>query len=159
MSKCWFCWHFWDFRSAALCDNSTNDNVVFERNIANCLGIKVGSAVAAVQNRMHDLILTAMNSVVMPIVGMAVKLITGSSRHGPNSIVQNPDQKDFLSGMDDIPLLTIYSRTDLNINDNENNETWNSEWQYRDWHFSGSKIKSWPANEYSLEEIFFLKSI
>ena len=47
----------------------------------------VDSAVFVVENRMHDAILTAMNNVVIPRVEMAVRLITGSSRKGPNSLV------------------------------------------------------------------------
>ena len=48
-----------------------------------------------VESRMHDAILTAIDSVVIPTVDMAVKSITGSTGHGTNSEVQNPDRRDF----------------------------------------------------------------
>ena len=48
-----------------------------------------------VENRMRDAILTAMDKVVIPRAEMTVRSITGSSGHGPNSVVQNPARRDF----------------------------------------------------------------
>ena len=44
-----------------------------------------------VHNCIHDAILTTMNNATIPRVEMALKLITGSTGHGTNSEVQNPD--------------------------------------------------------------------
>ena len=57
-----------------------------------------------VENRMHDAILAAIHNVVIPIVEMAVPSITGSTGHGTNSEVQNPDRRDFLENIRNIPL-------------------------------------------------------
>ena len=65
-----------------------------------------------------------MDSVVIPKTEMAVRLIIGSSRRGANSLIQNPDG-DFLRNMEDTPLMTASSRTDLRIN--KNYDTRNSE--------------------------------
>ena len=52
------------------------------------------SAVNAVESCMHDAILTAMNYVLIPRVEMAVRSVRGSSRNGPNSLLQNLDRRD-----------------------------------------------------------------
>ena len=63
-----------------------------------------------------------MDSVVLQRVEMAVRSITGSSVHGPNSVFQNLDQIDFSGNPEDTPIMTASSRTDLNINHSRNDE-------------------------------------
>ena len=75
----------------------------------------VDSAVIAVENLMHDAILTAMNDVVIPRVEIAVRSITGSSGNGRNSIFQNTDQRDFTGKTENTPLRSASTRLDLNI--------------------------------------------
>ena len=75
------------------------------------------------KNRMHDAILTAMDNVVIPRVEMAVRSITGSSGHGTNSVVQNPDKKDFIGNTENIPLKSASSQLDLKIDQERTNET------------------------------------
>ena len=75
----------------------------------------VDSAVMAVENRMHDAILTAVNDVVIPRVEMAVISSTGSSRNGPNSIVHNPEWRNFTGNTENTPLKSASSRLDLKI--------------------------------------------
>ena len=74
---------------------------------------------------MHDAILTAIGNVIIPRVEMAVKLITGSTEHGTNSEVQNPDQRNFLGNIRNTPLMSASSRLDLDKELNRNDETRN----------------------------------
>ena len=69
---------------------------------------------------MHDTILTAMDNVVIARVEMAMRSITGSSRHGPNSVVQNSDRGDFTGNTENTPLMSASSRLDLNIDQKKN---------------------------------------
>ena len=64
---------------------------LFEDKIRNAFD----KAVLIVENRMHDVISTGMDKVVTPRVEMGVRSMTGSSGHGPNSLFQNPNRRDF----------------------------------------------------------------
>ena len=75
----------------------------------------------SVENRVYDAILTYMENVVIPRVDMTVRPITGSSKYGPSSLVQNPQQRDFSGIMENTPLTSTSSRVDLN-NDHDRNE-------------------------------------
>ena len=46
---------------------------------------------------------------------MAVTSIIDSSGHGPNSVVQNPDRRDFAGKTENTPFMSASSRFDLNI--------------------------------------------
>ena len=83
----------------------------------------VDNAVMTVENRMHDAILTAMDKMVIPRVEMAVRSITGSSGHGLNGIVQNPDWGEFTGNTENTPLMSASSRLDLNIDQKRIEET------------------------------------
>ena len=72
---------------------------------------------------MHDAILTAINDVVIPRAEMVLKSITGSSRNGPNSILQNPDRINFTENTENIPLRLASSWLDLNIDQDKIDET------------------------------------
>jgi len=48
---------------------------------------------------MHDAILTTMDKADIPRVEKAVRLIAGSTDHGPNSEIQNPDRREFLGNL------------------------------------------------------------
>ena len=74
---------------------------------------------------MHDAILTTMNNMVIPRVEMAVRSITSSSGNGPNSTVQNPHRRDFTVNTENIPLSPASSRLDLDIEQDEIDETRN----------------------------------
>ena len=100
---------------------------VIERIIANRVSEEVNSVVAAVENSVHEAILTAMEGVFVSRVEKALRSITGPSWSGPNNVVQNPGQKDFSGSLEDTPLIMASSCTDLNINNNENNETQSSD--------------------------------
>ena len=76
-----------------------------------------------VENRRHDAILTAMDKVVIPRFEMAVRSITGSSGHRPNSVDQNPGRRDFTGNTENIPLMSTSSQLDLNIDQDRIDET------------------------------------
>ena len=84
---------------------------------------------------MHDAISTAMDKLVIPRVEMAVTSITGSSGHGRNSEVQNPDRGNFLGSAGNTPLMSASSPLDLNTNQDRNVETRNEE-NFEDGDFS-----------------------
>ena len=64
---------------------------------------------------MQDAMLTAIDNAVIPRVEMAVAPITGLSRQGPSSVVQNPDRRDFKRNTEKIPFISASSRLDLNV--------------------------------------------
>ena len=94
----------------------------------------------AVNNRVHDVILTAMDNLVIPRVVLAVRSITGSSGHGPKSVVQYPDQENSSGNMENTPLMTASSRIDTNINKDKKDETRNVE-NFEDGHFPALRLK------------------
>ena len=71
--------------------------------------------------------MTAIDIVVIPRVDMAVRSITGSSGHRPNSTVLNPDRRDFIGNTDNTPLKSASSRLDLNIDQERIDETRDNE--------------------------------
>ena len=103
--------------------DSASQNQVIGTNTDERMRNTFDSAVMAVKNRMQDAILTAMIIVVIPPFTMAVRSITGSSGKGPNSIVQNPDRSDFTGNIEDTPLRSASSWLDLNIEQDEIDET------------------------------------
>ena len=76
---------------------------------------------------MRDAILTTMDKRIIPRVETAVRSITGSTVHGPVSDDQNPDRRVFLGNAGNTPLISAFSRLDLNINQNRNHEIRNDE--------------------------------
>ena len=76
-------------------EKSETHNHVIGRNIGNRYRKEVDSVNAAIESQVHDAILTAIDNVVTPSVEMAVRLIIRSTRHRPNTVVQNLDQRDF----------------------------------------------------------------
>ena len=65
--------------------DSASQNQIIKNNIEDKTSRAVNNAVLTVENCMHNVILTAMDELVIPRVEMAVKSITGSSGHEPNS--------------------------------------------------------------------------
>ena len=84
---------------------------------------KVDRLVAAVEIEIQNVILPAMDSVVIPRSEMAVRSITGSSGCGLNNTVQNLGLKDLSGNKENTSLMTTCSRTHLNINQDRNYET------------------------------------
>ena len=70
------------FGSSIIGANSASYCQVIDRSVANKNKRKVDSVVAAVENRFHDAILTAIDSVVQPRVEMTARSTTGSSGQG-----------------------------------------------------------------------------
>ena len=98
-------------------------NQVKVNNSGNKIGKAVDNAVKIVENRMHDAILTAMENVVIPRVEMALRSITGSSGQRSDSLVQNPDRRDFIRNTANTPLKSASSRLDLNLDQDRIDET------------------------------------
>ena len=103
--------------------DSASQNQLIENNYDYKIRRALDNAVSTVKNCMHDAILTAMYKMVIPRVAMAVSSITGSSGHGRNSEVQNPDRRSFLRSAGNTPLMSASDRLDLNTNQNRNDET------------------------------------
>ena len=107
---------------------------VFERNIADRNRKEVDTVVTAAESRFRDEILTAVDNMVIPRTEMSVKSITESLGHGPNSVVQNPNQNVFSGIMENILRMGASSRVDLKIDPDRNDDTRNVE-KFEDGHF------------------------
>ena len=108
-------------------DLSARQNQVIENNIDDQIPGAVSSAVMTVAIRMHDSILTAIHNVVIPRIEMAVKTITGSTGHGVNSEVQNPDRRNFLGNIRNTSVMSASCRLDLDNEINRKDELCNNE--------------------------------
>ena len=82
---------------------------------------------AAVENRVRDAVLTAMDNVVFLRVEMTERSVSGSSRLDLSSVVQNPDQRDFSGNTENTTVMSAASLVDLNIDQDGNDETHNIE--------------------------------
>ena len=102
---------------------SSSQDQVFEKNIVDKINKEVDYVVVAVENRLHDAILTAIDNVVISRVEMAVRSFTESSGRRPDCMVQLPDQRDFPWDTKNMPLMSACSRMDLNIDQDGNDET------------------------------------
>ena len=70
-----------------------------------------------VENRVHEAILTAMESLVIPGVEIAIKSVNASSGRDADSVVPDPDQRDFSGNIESLQMIAsnrINSNTDLN---------------------------------------------
>ena len=87
-------------------ENSACQNQVLEDKIDDKIRKVVYIAVMTLDNRMHDAVFTAMDSVVIPQVEMVIRSFTGSSGEGLSSVVQKPDRKDFTGNTEKNPLMS-----------------------------------------------------
>ena len=67
-----------------------------------------------------------------------MRLIAGSTGSGPIGDVQNHDRRDFIANSSTTPLMSVYSRLDLNTTENRIVETSNEE-DFEDGHFPASR--------------------
>ena len=98
-------------------------NHALRNNIDEKIQKAVDNEVMNVDNLMHDIILTAMDNVVIPRVETAVPSNTAASGHGPASTVQNPDRRDFIGNAENTPLKLASSRLVLKIDRDRIDET------------------------------------
>ena len=87
----------------------------------------VDNAFKTIKSCMDDAILTAIDNVVIPRVKIAVRSITGSSRHGPNNTIQNPERRNFTGIRENTLLMSTFNRLDLNIDQDRIDVTRDSE--------------------------------
>ena len=64
------------------------------------------------QNRAHDVFSTTTDKIVIPRVELAVRSVTGSSERVSNNVIQNYDQRDFSSNMENAQLMRTTNRRD-----------------------------------------------
>ena len=124
------------FGNVAIDEKSGSHNDVTEENCANQVKSEVDHVVVAVEERVQDGILSAIDKVMTPKIEMAVRSTTRLSGHGLSSLNQNHDLMDFSENMEKTPLMTAFSSTDLFINQGRKHETHNLENQENDefWH-------------------------
>ena len=94
--------------------DSGSQNQLLEKTTDDKIKTAADNVVLTVENRMRDALLTAMDKKIIPRAERPVKSITGSSRHGPKSEVQNLDRKDLIGISGNTPLMSASSRLDLN---------------------------------------------
>ena len=102
------------YRRSTFVGNSELHPQDIEKKIADRFRKGLGKFIVAVENRVQDAILTAIDSVVERWVEMAVRSAIGSWGERPNSVVQNPNQRDFSGNMEDTPVMTASSCADSN---------------------------------------------
>ena len=71
------------------------DTQAIERNFTDRVHGEVDNVVAEDETRVHDAILTAMESLVVPRVEVAMKSINASSGRDPESVVLDPGLRVF----------------------------------------------------------------
>ena len=106
-------------------DNSLSESQVKKSNTEYRIRNAVDNAVNAVENYMHDAILSAKNFVVIQRNDMAVRLFKGSSRNGTKGTVQsgNLNQEIPKGNAENTPLRSASSRPDSKIEQDEIDET------------------------------------
>ena len=97
---------FNNFGRPTVGENSSSRDQVFEKFFAVKIRREFDSTVVVVKNRV---LLTTMDNVMKPKVQTTARSITESSGRGPNSIVQNPDKKDFSGNTANITLISASS--------------------------------------------------
>ena len=128
------------FKDSEINFGNASQNQVIRNNNDDKMRKMVDNAVMTVENPMQDAILTAMDKMVIPRVEMAGRSITGSSGHGHNCVVQNSDRRDFTWITVNTPLLSAYSRLDLNIDQDRIDESRDVE-NFEDGDFSALKYE------------------
>ena len=103
--------------------DSASQNQFMGSNTDDKVRNAVDNIIIAVENLMHDAIITAMNYVVIPRVEMAVRSITGASGNEPSNIFQKPDRSDFAGNTKTTPLKSASSRLDSKIEQDEVDDT------------------------------------
>ena len=77
----------------------------------------------AVESRLHDVIRTTLDNLMILCVKKAARSINGSSGHWPENVDENFDQRIFSGINSNTPLMTTSSRAGLNVDQGKNNET------------------------------------
>ena len=127
---------------------------VIENKIDDQITRAVSSPVMTVENCKRDVILTAIDNMVIPGVEMAVKSITSSAMHGTSSEVQTPDRWNFLGNIRNTPLMSASSRLDLDNELNRNDETRN-DIDFKDGDFLASKL-NYDRREHAHHKYLFV---
>ena len=97
------------FQISMVVANSASQDQVTEYLCADKITREVDNAVVFVGNRVHDVTLTARDNVMKPKIEVTVRSITESSGRGPNSIVHNPDKKNFSRNTENTTLISASS--------------------------------------------------
>ena len=71
------------------------DMHTLEKNIVSEVRSEVDSVMTAVETRVQDPVLTAIENLVIPRVGLAMKSVNASTERGMGGVVLNPEQRDF----------------------------------------------------------------
>ena len=106
-------------------ENRTCQNQVLERNIENKIRKVDDKNVMFVENRAHDMILTALDNIAFLRDEMAVRSITGSSGQGSTSVVQNNDRRDFTVNTENTQQVSASVWVGLNADQSRNGGTSN----------------------------------
>ena len=88
-----------------------------EKDIVNKLHDEIISAMTTVGAKVQDATLTAMESLMIPWMGLAIIVVNASSGQDADSVVSDPDQRDFSGKIEDLQMTAsskIISNTDLN---------------------------------------------
>ena len=93
-----------------------------EKNIVNDVRREVDSVMTTVEKRVHDAVLTAIESLVIPRIELAMKSVNASSVSGVDSVVLDPDPREFSAYIEGLQFTTS-SRINLHTDFNRIEET------------------------------------
>ena len=116
-----------NFESSAVGQNSASHNYFLKGTFSTKLGKKLTMPLQLLKIWVPEVILIPMDKVVILPVETAVRLITQSPGRGLNSMVENPDHRDFSGNIENTPLMSASSSVDLNIDQDKNGEVRNVE--------------------------------
>ena len=92
------------------------DEHTLEKNIVSKLQSGMKSVITTLKIRLKDAVLTAIESLIIPRVELAMKLVNASYGYGVDSVVLEPDQRDFSGNMEGFQMTAssrINSHTDI----------------------------------------------
>ena len=93
-----------------------------EVNFSDRMRSDVNNVVATVVTRVLDAVLTAMDSLIIPKLELAMKLVKALSRRGPASLLFELDQRDFSANLEGFQM-TASSKLNENTDINRIDET------------------------------------
>ena len=88
-----------------------------ERNVVDKSRSEVDSVMTTVETRVQDAVLSAIEDLVLPRVELAMKSINASSGRDADSVVPDPDWRDFSGNIEGLQMTTssrFNSNSDLN---------------------------------------------
>ena len=105
-----------DANNSTAVDSLQEEVLPHEKNFTDGVTSEVDSVMTTVETRLHDAVLTAIESLVVFRIELAMKKVNASSARDIDSVVSDPDQRDFSGKIDGLQMdasARKNSKTDL----------------------------------------------